>query len=87
MRKIPLLDVKKRVQEITKSFPREVEYGDALMPGDYNSNCVFVVNVIADEGLITLEELNSGECIDLTADEATTLGMILVRAGKAVERL
>lgn len=86
MRNTPLLAVRKRIAEIKKSFPREVQYGDALTPAEWDENCVFNVNVHGRENSITVEDYHTGEKWTLTSDEALRLGAVLVRAAKTLDR-
>ncbi len=86
MRHTPILAIRKRIAEIKKSFPREVEYGDALTPSEWDENCVFNVSVDAREGSITVEDYHTGEKWKLSATEALQLGVSLVRAAKILDR-
>lgn len=86
MRHTPILAIRKRIAEIKKSFPREVEYGCALTPAEWDENCVFNVNVHADASNVTLEDYHTGERWTLTPDEALQLGAVLVRAAKTLDR-
>lgn len=84
---IPILMERRRIQVITKRFPWEVEYGDAVDPASYTSSCVFVVDVDASSGSVVLEDCRTGESFLLSSEESARLGLALVRAGKAVEKI
>lgn len=84
---IPLLSVRKRMQEVTKHFPREVSYGDLTDPADYSNNCVFVIDIDPDQFGVVLEDCRSGEKYTLTSEESRLLGASLVRAGVNIDKL
>lgn len=86
MRHTPILAIRKRIAEIKKSFPREVEYGDALTPSQWDNNCVFTINVDARQHQVTVEDCHTGESWALSSDEALQLGTMLVRAAKTLDR-
>lgn len=86
MRHTPILAIRKRIAEIKKSFPREVEYGSALTPAEWDENCVFNINVHSRENYVSIEDYHTGERWSLTSDEALQLGAVLVRAAKTLDR-
>lgn len=86
MRHTPILAVRRRIAEIKKSFPRDVEYGDALTPSEWDENCVFNINVLAEENCVVVEDYHTGERWKLSSDEALRLGAVLVRAAKTLDR-